>query len=299
MIFNKKYPWFAVFLSLMLIVPAGNAQDDSGASSQKERYVCVTTVAQIMRCGYLKDDNGREITLETSEMGTVILPKSDLISIEDADEGTRSQSLNSTSLRGRKTILNPNRSPQSSRYFFAPSALPMELGEGYTHVNPLLANVTGQVGEDLMLGGALSWVGVGATMKLSVPINDNSHFALGAMGLIGFYDLGPTFFPFVNFTNGNHNNHRSIAFAALMFDGDISPMVNVSACWELSPRSWLITENYYFSDPMLFNEQILLSIGGRWWQNNQNRLGEFALMMMVTEDNEAIPIPWFGATWPF
>ena len=289
----------AVLFGLMLVAPDANGQDDSDSSSRKQRYVCITTVSNVMRCGYLKADNGREITLETPEIGVVILPKSDVISIQDAAEGTRSQSMNSSSQRAQRNIFNPDRSPQSSRYFFAPSALPMETGEGYAHINPMLANVTGQISDNLMLGGALSWLGIGATMKVSRKVNDNTHVAIGGMGLIGFYGVSNTMFPFVNLTKGDHNNNYSIAVAALVFDGQVSPMVNFSSCKELSPRAWIITENYFFADPMLFSEKLLLSVGGRWWSNRKNRLEEFALMMMITEDGDLIPLPWLGATWPF
>ena len=295
----KPFRYLSVFLGLILMAPDSIAQEDMGSSSQERRYVCITMVTQVLRCGYLIDDDGREITLETPEIGVIILPKSDVISIQDAPEGARSQSMNPSSQRAQQSILNPDRAPQSSRYFFAPSALPMEQEEGYAHLNPLLLNVTRQVSENLMLGAALSWVGFGATLKASARLSDEVYGSVGAMGLVGFYNLGPTFFPFVNLTKGNQNNHASIAFAALNFDGQVSPMINFSACKEINPRVWLITENYYFADPMLFSEQLLLSVGGRWWRNNQNRLGEFALMMMITDNGEAIPIPWLGTTWPF
>jgi len=89
----------------------------------------------------------------------------------------------------------------------------MKLGEGYAHLNWLSANVTSQVSDNFMLGGALTWVGFGATMKASARLGDN-----------------------------------------------------------------------------LF---------ARWWNSTKNSLGEFALMLMITEDGDALPIPWFGKTWPF
>lgn len=291
---------FGFLLSFLIATPVLKAQEEIGNEAVKnDRYVCVTTVNQMVRCGYFIEDDGREITLNTPELGLVIIPKADVISMADAAEGTLSQSMNPVSARASKSILDPNRSPQSSRYFFAPSALPMKRGEGYAHVNWLSANVTNQVSDNFMLGGALSWVGFGATMKASARLGDNLYGSIGGMALLGFADLGPTFFPYINFTSGDHNSHFSAAFAALTFDGEVSPMINFSACKEINPRLWLMTENYYFTDPMLFSEQVLLSFGARWWSVTKNSLGEVALMLMITEDGEAIPIPWFGKTWPF
>jgi|TARA_B110000211_G_C13976175_1_gene507262 hypothetical protein len=287
-------------LSFLIATPVLKAQEETGNEAVKnERYVCLTLVNQMVRCGYLIEDDGREIKLNTSEMGLVIIPKADVISMVDAAEGTLSQSMNPVSARASQSILDPNRSPQSSRYFFAPSAFPMKLKEGYAHVNPLSGNVTRQVSDNFMVGGALSWVGFGATIKASARLGDNLYGSVGGMALLGFYGNGPTFFPYINLTSGDHNSHFSVALAALTFDGEVSPMINFSACKEVNPRLWLITENYYFTDPMLFSEQVLLSFGARWWSSSKNSLGEFALMLMITEDGDAIPIPWFGRTWPF
>ncbi len=287
-------------LSFLVATPVLKAQEETGNEAVKnDRYVCVTMVNQMVRCGYFIEDDGREITLKTPDLGLVIIPKADVISMADVAEGTLSQSLNPVSSRANKSILDPNRSPQSSRYFFAPSALPMKLGEGYAHANWLSANVTNQVSDNFMLGGALSLVGFGATIKASARLGDNVYGSIGGMRLWGFADLGPTFFPYINLTSGDHNSHFSVALAALSFDGEVSPMINFSACKEINPRIWLMTENYYFTDPMLFSEQVLLSFGGRWWSVTKNSLGEVALMLMITEDGAALPIPWFGKTWPF
>ena len=287
-------------LSFLIATPVLKAQEETGNEAVKnERYVCLTLVNQMVRCGYLIEDDGREIKLNTSEMGLVIIPKADVISMVDAAEGTLSQSMNPVSARASQSILDPNRSPQSSRYFFAPSAFPMKLNEGYAHVNLLSGNVTGQVSDNFMVGGSLSWVGFGATIKASARLGDNLYGSVGGMALLGFNGNGPTFFPYINLTSGDHNNHFSVALAALTFDGKVSPMINFSACKEVNPRLWLITENYYFTDPMLFREQVLLSFGARLWSRSKNSLGEFALMLMITEDGDAIPIPWFGRTWPF
>jgi len=287
-------------VSFLIATPVLKAQEEIGDDTVKnDRYVCITTVNQVMRCGYLVEDDGRELKLNTPDIGLVIIPKADVISMADAAEGTLSQSMNPVSARASKSILDPNRSPQSSRYFFAPSAFSMKLKEGYAHVNPLSANVTRQVSDNFMVGGALSWVGFGATIKASARLGDNLYGSVGGMALLGFYGNGPTFFPYINLTSGDHNSHFSVALAALTFDGKVSPMINFSACKEVNPRLWLITENYYFTDPMLFREQVLLSFGARWWSRSKNSLEEFALMLMITEDGDAIPIPWFGRTWPF
>ena len=61
MLHKIRHISLAVLFGLMLVAPDANGQDDSDSSSRKQRYVCITTVSNVMRCGYLKADNGREI----------------------------------------------------------------------------------------------------------------------------------------------------------------------------------------------------------------------------------------------
>lgn len=268
-------------------------------STLNQRWVCVTTANQLFRCGSLELDNGREVHIRTQEIGLVIIPKSEVISIQDAEPGNTSQVLNPLNSRGVQDVLTGDRAPQSSRYFFAPSALPMEQGESYAHLNLLSVNATTQVSEHVMLGAALSFLGVGMNLKVSTQLANGLHGSVGGMFLLGFADIGPTLFPYVNVTSGDHNNHTSFAIAALSFDGEVSPMMNLSVCREINPRVWFISENYFFLDPIFFEERLLLSIGGRWWSTSKNRLGEFALVMAVDENGRLYPAPWFGRTWPF
>jgi len=96
-------------LSFLIATPVLKAQEEIGSEAVKnERYVCLTKVNQLVRCGYLIEDDGREIKLNTSEMGLVIIPKADVISMADAAEGTLSQSLNPVSVSATKKILDPN-----------------------------------------------------------------------------------------------------------------------------------------------------------------------------------------------
>ena len=58
-------------------------------SQSTDRYVCITLESGVVRCGQLVADDGREITLDTPDMGKLILPKVNVIAMEDAPVGTR------------------------------------------------------------------------------------------------------------------------------------------------------------------------------------------------------------------
>ena len=57
-------------------------------AQDSNRYVCITMHTGIQRCGYLINDDGKEITIETKALGKVILLKENVVSIFDASEGT-------------------------------------------------------------------------------------------------------------------------------------------------------------------------------------------------------------------
>ena len=46
--------------------------------------MCITLESGVVRCGQLVADDGREITLDTPDMGKLILPKVNVIAMEDA-----------------------------------------------------------------------------------------------------------------------------------------------------------------------------------------------------------------------
>ena len=317
----SKMKVIAFMLVSFFVVNEMVAQDDTlDNSTEGKRYVCVSLANNIVRCGFLMSDDGREILLETPDLGKVIINKSEVISIADATENSTS-SLGIGASRIEKDIRSSDQSPQASRYFFAPSAHPMKVGESYLHFNPGMLNFTGQISKNFMGGLAVSILGPGITAKQTINISENSNMSIGGLGIVSWWDSDVFLFPFVNYTRGNENDNITFSFAALTSPGGsslqnnpdvrISPMVNLSAVKEINPTTWLITENYFFFNPMFVNERCLLSVGARWYQRPRtigNALTGYyntptgslkeAGIMLVIADQDIIPIPWLGWTWP-
>ena len=101
-------------------------------------------------------------------------------------------------------------------------------------------------------------------------------------------------------------------FGSSVTNNNVSPMINFSAAKQINPSAWFITENYYFFNPMFFNENFVLSLGGRWYSRpRMNAFNPYAVvssqqpslreagLMMVIADGDILPIPWIGWTWPF
>ena len=56
--------------------------------------------------------------------------------------------------------------PQSSRYFFAPSGIQLRQGDGYFQSNIALNSVSLGVTENITIGGLLSFLGAGGSVKI-------------------------------------------------------------------------------------------------------------------------------------
>ena len=79
-------------------------------------------------------DDGREVTLQTPDMGKLIVPKVQVVRMVDAVEGTQGSS-GGSAIEMSDRMLNQDRSLQATRYFFAPSAHSLKVEEGYASAN--------------------------------------------------------------------------------------------------------------------------------------------------------------------
>ena len=89
----------------------------------------------------------------------------------------------SKSAMGRSISINP----QSSRYFFAPSGIQLKKGEGYFQTNIALNSVSLGINDHLTLGGLISFVGAGGTLKIGKELAPNVHASFGGIGFSDYY----------------------------------------------------------------------------------------------------------------
>lgn len=286
------------------------------AQTDSTRYVCITLQSGIMRCGTLTMDDGREVTLETPDMGKLIVSKADIMRMVDAEPGKRGTTVMDPL---SERMVDDSRSLQATRYFFAPSAHSLKEGEGYGSFSLLTGgNVSYGLGENTIGGLSASWLGYGLNVKHSVNINEKTRFSFGALGQLNWSGIsgnngaGYVFFPFVNVTSGDENNHVTLGFGRLggqrvsqnLFSDETttdpiqSPMINFSGCAKVGRRAWLISENYFFFQPEFFPVERVFSVGIRVWNERKQRLNELAVLGLVDEDGTR-GLPWLSWTWPF
>ena len=271
------------------------------------RYVCLTLESGMVRCGQLVADDGREVTLQTPDMGKLIVPKVQVVRMVDAAEGTTG-SAGSSAIEMSDRMLNPNRSLQATRYFFAPSAHSLKEGEGYASANVLaLGNVSYGLTPNLIGGLSVSFLGAGITAKASTELTEGIRGSVGMLYQL-WWEGGQVVFPFANVTFGDENNHLTLAGGYLggqssrnasPDDRIDSPMFNLSGCVQISDNAWLMTENYVFANPEFFPVNVVGSFGLRLWRPMRGRLFEPAIMFLAFEEEGTRPFPWLSWTWPF
>jgi len=145
-------------------------------------------------------------------------------------------------------------SEHDSRYFFAPSALPLKKRElYYNSIYFLVHDIQYGVTDRLTIGMGTTIIGLPIyfTGKLSIPINENSHLAVGDLLMLGTY--GTEFFgnlAFATYTYGNRNSNISLGGGYLYFNpGEFtqttsSAVGNISGIVKAGKYFYFLTENY-------------------------------------------------------
>lgn len=163
----------------------------------------------------------------------------------------------SEELEGDQNYSGPVNSEHDSRYFFAPSALPLKKGELYYNTLYFLSHdIQYGINDNLTLGMGTTIFGFPfyLTAKYSIPIQENSHLAFGDLLMVGTY--GTNFFgnlAYATYTYGNSHNNFSIGAGHLYFkpgDGsEISSSIvgNLSGIVRAGTYFYFLSENYLFS----------------------------------------------------
>ena len=76
--------------------------------------MCVTLNSGVTHCGTILADDGREITLNTPNLGRLVLPKINVVRIDDSTEGTVKETLPS---EFSDRHVDDERALQATRYF--------------------------------------------------------------------------------------------------------------------------------------------------------------------------------------
>jgi len=136
--------------------------------------------------GKILSDDGREVLLDTENLGKIYIPKADIKSIKKLDYS--------------KNIVNGEyraSGPFTTRYQFSTNAFPIEKGENYATVNLYGPEVQFAITERFSIGVLSTWIAspIALALKYTIPTaNEKLNFGVGTLlGSSGYFNQGRSF----------------------------------------------------------------------------------------------------------
>jgi len=253
----------------------------------------ITTLDGRTTIGRLVREDETSVTLDVEQFGEVTIMRGNIRTITEVAE--------KDFVDGRYWFPNP----VSTRYLFAPNAIPMKQGSYYYQNTWIFFNnINYGITDRFSLGAGtvpIFLFGVSALPIWILPkfslISDQIHLSIGGVigGVIGSGG-GAAGLLYGTATVGNRNSNLSLGVGFGYVDNDFSskPVINISGMHRLSLRGYLITENYIF--PTENSSEGIISAGYRYAAESFSV--DFALVRPVAATDGFIGIPWLGVTLP-
>ena len=264
----------------MLMSPALLAQEDQAISAVApvNSYVQVTLNDGTLKFGTLLSINEQEVVVDIAGLGATRIPKYlvDAMNVLEVDADNVEA--------GYAFVSN-----QATRYFFAPSGIQLDKGEGYFQSNIALNSVSYGFSGKFTGGALVGFLGGGLTAKYGGQVGEKTYISIGGIAAMDFFgELDrPLAIGFVNLTRGDNNKNWSLNLGLgnrfeegiraydwssytegteISWDGSTNtvyypagmlrevwnPMIaNFSALLPLSKNLWLITENHYIAPALV------------------------------------------------
>lgn len=269
--------FFILLLAVTITVNFSSAQTASASDPTDPSYVRLVMFDGTSRMGEMLESTESEIVLETIQLGVVRVPKYLVKGMATLAAQEYEQLVKA--FEGRELALNP----QSSRYFFAPSGIQLQQGEGYFQSNIALNSVSFGVTENITIGGLLSVFGAGGSVKIGKQLGSNTYASFGGIGFMDYYGEfdRPIGLVFANMTWGTEDRNITVnvgtgtkfergigqvhayttdsteyswnpgqyyySYIVTEYDQQwVRPLlVNISGMNRISENRWFITENYF------------------------------------------------------
>ena len=193
-----------VMLTMLLgLGHKGLSQDTIAAPKSDTSLVILTTNSGEQFVGVILSEDPREVNIRLQSGKLLTIPAYTVKSISPVEK----QNI----IGGKVVYANPH----PSRYFYTPSALPMDKGEVYIQT---LYGVVYQaqfgITDQFSVGATTTLVGtpLALTTKLSLPVDDKNTFAVGALaGIVGWGTQTSLGIGFGAFTHGTKESNVTLA----------------------------------------------------------------------------------------
>jgi len=239
--------------------------------------------------GKILSHTPREILMESTTIGQVIIPKHEIKEI--------------VPLTGKRKHHNDI---FATRYFITTNGLPIEKGDSYVQWNLYGPDYQFAVNDHFGVGIMTSWVGIPiiGNAKYSFQLDKNLHMSVGALigtGSWAAYELGFAL-PFMSATYGNRTSNITVSagYGGLIYqeDREGTALISIAGISKINKRISLVMDS--FISPASTNSAgkgFALIIPGIRWQSQADRAFQFGFGGFVY-DNEVTPafvpmIQWY------
>lgn len=194
-----------IFIFLLNSVNFAFSQNQDTTSSKEQQYV-ITKQNGNEYIGIILQDDGREVLIETTTLGKIYIPKSEISSIIKIED--------------RKDIIYGeyrSSGPFTTRYAFTSNALPIKKGENYSMINLYGPEIHFAVLDNLSIGAMSTWIASPMVLALKYSFKSNIpklNFAVGTlMGTSSFLNMfrGYGGLHWATITYGDRMNNISIS----------------------------------------------------------------------------------------
>ena len=268
------------------------AQDKEQKSTPDSGLVVLSTNSGEEFVGTIISEDAREVSIRLQTGKLLIIPTYTVKSIRKLSS--------STLIKGKPVFANPH----PSRYFYTPSAIPMDKGEVYIQTLYAVAyQVQFGVTENFSLGATTTIVGtpLALTAKYSIKIDDKNTIAFGGLaGLVGWGTQTNLGIGFGAYTHGTKESNITIAGGYAWINeknngGGGSPVISLSGNQRLSKNLSLMGELWYLPEVGVF-------FGGPCFRlyNNKKSSFDLGIWSVNAPNSGGIPfIPVVGYTYKF
>lgn len=256
--------------------------------------------------GKLISFDEKEVLIESISMGKISIPKYQLKSIREVNEGDISET---------GQVLKDN--IFASRYFITTNGLPIKKGDSYVLFNWYGPDLQFGIADNFSIGVMTSWLAtpIIGTFKYTMELSENSSLGIGALvGTLGWtgLDVGGAL-PFLALTFGDRKNN--ISFSAGygvvwddFFNGiDGEGLVSVAGMTRITNSLSFVFDSFIipgFGTNSTTSFTALL-IPGLRLQNKENLALQFGFTGIYSADyNESggflpLPVPMAQLYWKF
>ena len=270
------------------------AQDKEQKSRPDSGLVVLLTNSDEEFVGTIVSEDAREVSMRLQNGKMLFIPAY-------AVKSVRKLSSSTFFIKGKPVFPNPH----PSRYFYTPSAIPMDKGEVYIQsVYGLAYQVQFGVTENFSIGATTTLLAtpLALTAKYSIKIDEKNTLAFGGLaGIVGWGTQTNLGIGFGAFTHGTKESNLTIAGGYAWInqknnEGGNSPVMSLSGNQRLSKNLSLMGELWYLPEVGVF-------FGGpcfRLYKSKKSSYDFGIWRLGINETHKTLPfIPVFGYTYNF